>query len=64
MCNLSKGIREDGKAEGIAIGEKRGEKRGEIKAFVSLVRDGILTIQQAAERANMSVDEFTAEMKK
>ena len=31
MCNLSKGIREDGRAEGEAIGIAKGEAIGELK---------------------------------
>lgn len=54
--------REEGKAEGIAIGEARGEAKGKLDAFIGLVRDGILTISQAAEKNNMSVPEFEAAM--
>ena len=33
-----------------------------MKAFIGLVRDGILTVSQAAERVNMTVPEFEAAM--
>ncbi len=50
--------------DSIAIGEARGEARGEVKGFldamISLVKDGILTVADAAERANMTVAEFEA----
>ena len=53
-----------GKSEGIAIGEAKGLAKGEakgfIKAFVSLVKDGLLSISEAAKRANMTEAEFTA----
>ena len=52
----------EGRAEGIAIGEARGEAKGKLDAFIGLVRDGILTISQAAEKNNMSVPEFEAAM--
>ena len=50
-----------GKAIGEAIGEARGEAKGIIKALVALVKKGILTVPQAAEEAEMSVEEFEAE---
>ena len=50
-----------GKERGITIGEKRGEKRGIMKTLSSLVQDGILTINEAAKRANMSVEKFKME---
>ena len=46
MCNLSQGV----KAEGISIGEMR--------MLVQLVRDGDLKIERAAEKANMTVEQF------
>ena len=33
-----------------------------MKAFVSLVKDGLLTVAQAAEKVNMTVPEFEAAM--
>lgn len=53
---------EDQRLYGEKIGEKRGEKRGEkqgiIKTLVSLVKDGLLSLQEAAKRADMSEEEF------
>ena len=49
-----------GKARGEAIGEARGEASGFLKALVELVKDGILTIGDAAKRAKMTVAEFEA----
>jgi hypothetical protein len=52
----------DGLEEGKAIGEARGKAIGEAKGILStlvgLVKDNILTISDAAKRANMSVEEF------
>ena len=55
---------------GIAIGEERGEERGlregrregSLKTLAGLIRDGILTIRDAASRAGLTEDEFTAQM--
>ncbi len=58
--------RAEGRAEGLVIGEAKGiaigEEKGKMKAFVSLVKDGLLTVAQAAEKVNMTVPEFEAAM--
>ena len=46
--------REAGKAEGIVEGETKGMR----KILVSLVRDGILTLKDAAKRAGVSEETF------
>ena len=46
MCEAIEGIRNDAKEEGF------------LKAFLILVKDGTLTISEAAKRANMTVSEF------
>ena len=53
---------EDGLAEGekrgLTLGEQRGIALGELQMLIKLVRDGILSIQKAAEEAGMSTTEF------
>ena len=55
-----------GEQRGIALGEKRGLARGEqlgkFQMLAKLVRDGILSIQKAAEEAGMSTTEFENKM--
>ena len=46
MCEVIEGIRNDGIEEGF------------LKALIGRVKDGILTIADAAKRANMTVPEF------
>ena len=46
MCEAIEGIRNEGIEEGF------------LKALIGLVKDGILTIADAAKRANMTVPEF------
>ena len=50
------------KAEGIAIGEAKGEAKGKAEGKVMLlkaqIKDGLITIEKAAEYAEMPVDEF------
>ena len=50
MCEAIEGIRNDAKEEGI--------EEGILKTLIGLVKDGILTIADAAKRANMTVPEF------
>ena len=40
-----------------------GQREGLIRAYASLVQDGIITVETGAEKAGMSVDDFTKEMK-
>ena len=54
MCKAIEDMRNDS----IAIGEKRGRQEGIMDTLISLVRDGILTVVDAAKRANMTVAEF------
>ena len=37
---------------------EKGEKIGILKTLVQLVKDGILTLAEAAKRANMTVEDF------
>lgn len=56
MCNLSQGVKAEGRKEGISIGE--------IGMLVQLVRDGDLKPERAAEKAKMTVEEFKKIMEK
>ena len=52
----------EGRAEGRAEGVEEGEAIGTIKTLAGLVKDGLLTMSQAAERVNMTVPEFELKM--
>ena len=54
MCNLSQGV----KAEGREEGRREGISIGEIGMLVQLVREGDLKPERAAEKANMTVEQF------
>lgn len=62
MCNLSEMIWErginEGKERGKADGIREGEERGRITVLFDLVKDNILTFEEAAEKAGITVDEF------
>ncbi|MDY3769554.1 MAG: hypothetical protein SOZ88_01985 [Lachnospiraceae bacterium] len=47
-----------GKAAGRAEGEAIGEARGMISTLARLVKDGLLSVEEAARRANMTTEEF------
>ena len=51
-------IRAEEYEDGLVDGEKRGIALGELQMLIKLVRDGILSIQKAAEEAGMSTTEF------
>ena len=55
MCNLSQGIAEEAMQKGI--------EQGRTHTLIELVNDGVLTIEKAAEKASMSVEEFRNAMK-
>ena len=40
-------------------GKKEGKKEGMIEAFVGMVKDGLLSMKDAAKRLGMSEKEFT-----
>ena len=56
--------RVEGRIEGQREGRLEGQREGQIRAYASLVQDGIIPVQTGAEKAGMSVDDFTKEMKK
>ena len=52
------------RVEGRIEGQREGRLEGQIRAYASLVQDGIITVEIGAEKAGMSVDDFVKEMKK
>ena len=66
MCNLSQGVKAEGREEGRREGRKEGRREGrkegisigEIGMLVQLVQDGDLKLERAAEKAKMTVEEF------
>ena len=56
MCNLSDGVGNKGIQKGIQIGM--------IATLCSLVRDNLLSIEEAAKRLNMTIEEFEVELNK
>ena len=58
MCNLSQGVKAEGREEGIGIGREEGIGIGEMRMLVKQVRKGRVTIEEAAEDAGMTVEQF------
>ena len=50
--------REEGRAEGIVEGIAKGKTEGILNTLSGFVKDGILTLSDAAQRADMTVAEF------
>ena len=62
MCQAIQQMREHseavGVAKGLAEGEAKGKAQGRLETLVSLWKKNRLTLQEAAEEAEMTVDEF------
>lgn len=58
MCNLSEGVELRGYRRGRQEGMQQGRQEGAVSALVFLVRDGLLSADVAAERTNMTKEEF------
>ena len=56
MCKAMEEMQKTARAEGEAIGMQKGI----LETLVSLVKDGILTLAEAAGRYNVTVPEFEA----
>ena len=64
MCKALDDMMQDSRAEGLAEGMEKGNAEGILFTLTSLVRDGILSVKDAAFRANMTESAFEAVMKK
>lgn len=64
MCKAIDDMMQDSRAEGLAEGMEKGKAEGILFTLTSLVRDGILSVKDAAFRANMTESAFEAAMKK
>jgi predicted transposase YdaD len=47
-----------GEKRGIKKGRKEGKNEGRLEAFIEMINDGLITIEQAASKLNMSVDKM------
>jgi predicted transposase/invertase (TIGR01784 family) len=63
MEKLATEARDEGKAEGIAEGIATGKAAGTLEILNNLVQDGVLTLTDAAKRANMTEVIFTEKTK-
>ena len=50
--------KKEGRREGIKEGRKEGIKEGVINTLLILVKDGIISVEDAANRANLSVSKL------
>ena len=63
MCEALRVLMADELNEERVEGRIEGQREGKIRAYASLVQDGIITVETGAEKAGMSVDDFTKELK-
>ena len=62
MCSELRMLREEGLEEGIGIGREEGREEGKLSMLYDLVRDGMLPLSAAAEKAKQPADLFQADM--
>ena len=53
---------EKGREEGRQEGRQEGQAEGRLNTLAALVRDGLISIEEAAKRAEMTVEEFKEEI--
>lgn len=58
MCKALEQMMYDARTEGKAEGEAKGRTEGILSTLSDLVKNGIITLEQAANQAKMSVNEF------
>ena len=58
MGSVIEEIREEIRAECIAEGEERGKLEGKLETLVRLVRDGLVSVQDAATSVGVDADEI------
>jgi hypothetical protein len=63
MCEIMEKLATEAMDEGIAKGKTEGIAEGTLKTLFSLVEDGVLTLTDAAKRANMTEVIFTEKTK-
>ena len=54
MCNVSQGIKEKALATGIAQGMAQGIEQGKLDTYLELLRDGLISVSDAAKRLCLS----------
>lgn len=64
MCKALRDIKKHAERKGRKQGLQQGIKQGTLATLASLVVDGLLQIEEAAKRADLSVSAFRIEMKK
>ena len=60
MSQMLEDMRAECREEGRAEGRAEGRTEGQLSLLFDLVKDNVLSVEQAAERANLSVQEFEA----
>ena len=59
MCQAIRELIEDGRQEGIS----EGRLEGRLDTLTELVKEGLLKIEEAAKRMNLTVEEFSQRMR-
>ena len=60
VCAVMEKYEKQAREAGLAEGRAEGRMEGTLNALSGLVRDGVISIAEAARRANMSLADFSA----
>jgi hypothetical protein len=63
MCEIVERLTNEARAEGRTEGITEGKAEGTLELLYNLVQDGVLTLKDAAKRANMTEVIFTEKTK-
>ena len=58
MCKAIEAMREESKNEGYLEGYQKGYREGVLEVLSGLVKDGLLSVSDAAKEANLAPNEF------
>ena len=61
MCKAIEDMRREAMDEGRREGRRDGRREGMLAALDGLVRDGVITLAEAARRTGLTPEEFAAE---
>ena len=59
---IRRDAREDGLEEGLERGREEGREEGQFIAYLDLVNDGIISIETAASKLGISIEDFEEKM--
>ncbi len=63
IIRMTKSFRDFDRENDKEIFTKEGEKKGKLELLISMIKEGILTLKQAADKMNMTIPQFETAIK-